>query len=401
MIVPLVLGALGLVALLAANKKGGGSTDTSSIALLPTALNGMAKQALATNDPNVLNTAADALDAQGFDTQAKVLREAAARASAQQNAKGGSATLPPALQTLMAQALAALTVNGSGQITGPITAAGIQTASAIAAQIEQAGFPDAATALRNFIQKANSILPPPSPAQTLPLPGMSPQLAAQVNTAIQTLRDPKQLRALIAQLQALPPNPQTQQAIATLTAIADQVDAAISAATAMQQIQQTLPVIPPPASPGQPQFPNPMQGLNPVPPPNLPPPQKSKQQILAETVASGLVRLQNAANGNVKAVQGKEDKATIMRFQTQESLSADGKAGPKTMLALAQYTGNIPLVMYWPQGSNAQSVYSYRASLGSIADSATAAGDTSRAAGLTQAAQAERGQGGIVGAMPA
>ena len=404
MIVPLVLGALGLVALLAANKKSG-SADTSSLSLLPTDLNGMAKQALATNDPNVLNTAADALDARGFHTQAQVLRDAANKASATQNAKGGSASLPPALQTLMAQALAALTVSGSGQITGPVTAQGIQTASAIAAQIEQAGFPDAANSLRVFIQKANSILPPPSPAQTLPLPGMTPQLAAQVNAAIQTLRDPKQLRALIAQLKALPPNPQTQQAIDTLTAIADQVDSAISAATAMQQIQQTLP-----SSVGQPQIPNPMQGLNPVPPPSLPAsgpapsapaPQKSKQQILAETVASGLVRLQNAANGNVKAVQGKEDKATIMRFQTQEGLSADGKAGPKTVLALAKYTGNIPLVMYWPQGSNAQSVYTYRASLGSIADDATASGDASRAAGLTQAAQAERGQGGIVGKMPA
>jgi hypothetical protein len=375
--------------------------SSADLSLLPNDLAGMAKQALATNDPNVINTAADALDAKGFHTQAQALRDAASHASSQQNARGGAAALPPALQTLMAQALAALTVDGSGRITGPITAQGIQTASAAAAQLDQAGFPDAAAALRAFITKANAILPPPSPAQTLPLPGMSPSIAAQVNQAIQTNRDPKQLRQLIALLKGLPPNPQTQQAIDTLTAIADQVDSALSAATAMQQIQQTLPPVLP-ASPGQPQ----PSAAPPLPPaassaPAAIPQQKSKQQVLAEAVASGLVRLQNGAGGNVKSVQGREDKASVMRFQQQEGLTSDGKAGPKVMLALAKYTGNVPLVMYWPKAANAQSVFAYRASLGDLADAADAAGDPTRAQGLRAAASAERGQGGIVGAMPA
>ncbi len=113
------------------------------------------------------------------------------------------------------------------------------------------------------------------------------------------------------------------------------------------------------------------------------------------------MRLQSGAGGVVKKVQGKEDKATIMRFQQQEGLVADGKAGPKVMLAMAKYTGNIPLVMYWPTGANAQSVYTYRAALGDIADAATAAGDPTRAQGLQAAAVAEQGQGGIVGKMPA
>lgn len=396
MILPLVLGVLGLVALVASQKKSPTAAQTSaSLSLLPTDLAGMSKQALATNDPNVLNTAADTLDAHGFHTQAQALRDAAAKAAALLNAKGGAATLPPALQTLLAQALSGLTVNASGQIMGPITAASIAQASAIAAQLDAAGFPDAANSLRTFIQKAQLIVPPPSPAQSLPLPGLSPSLQAQVNVAIQQLRDPKQLRALIATLKALPPNPQTQQAIDTLTAIADQVDAAIAASNAMQQIQQTLPTVLTPTSPGQPQLPAPSVA------PGAPPAQKSKQQILAETMAAGLVRLQTGAGGNVKKVQGKEDKGTVMRFQSQEGLTADGKAGPGTMLALAKYTGNLPLVMYWPTSSNAQSVYKYRAALGDIADAADAAGDTTRGAGLRAAAAAERGQGGIVGAMPA
>lgn len=406
MIVPLVLGALGLVALIASNKKSGtDGASASSLNLLPTDLGGMAKQALATNDPNVLNTAADTLDAHGFHAQAQALRDAASKASTAQNAKGGAAALPPALQTLMAQALAALTVSGSGQLTGPITAQGIQTASAVAAQLDQAGFPDAASSLRVFIQKANLLLPPPSPAQTLPLPGLSPALQAQVNQAIQTNRDPKQLRQLIAVLKSLPANPQTQQAIDTLTAIADQVDAAIATAQAMQQIQNTLPPVLPTSSPGLPQAQQPAPGAPPaLPPPSAAPaqvpPQKSKQQVLAETVASGLVRLQTAAAGAVKKVQGKEDKASVMRFQSQEGLTADGKAGPKTMLALAKYTGNVPLVMYWGAGSNAQAVYAYRAALQEIADAALAAGDATRSQGLQAAALAERGQGGIVGSIP-
>ncbi len=410
MVLPLVLGLLGLVALVASNKKSTPGATTADLNLLPLTLSGMAKQALSTGDPNVINTAADALEAQGFHAQAEALRESARQAAKKINAQGGTAALPAALQTLMAQALAALTVSGSGQIVGPVTAQGIQTASAVAAQLDQAGFPDAAASLRVFIERAKVVLPPPTPDQTLPLPGLSPALQQQVNQAIQTVRDPKQLRQLIAILKGLPPSPQTQQAIDTLTAIADQVDAAIATSNAVNQIQNTLP--PTVTSPGIPQIPTasfpPI--ATPASPPPVPapsgappvvPPQKSKQQILAETVATGLVRLQGAVGGNVKSVQGKEDKSSVMRFQTQEGQTSDGKAGPKTMLALAKYTGNIPLVMYWPQGSNAQSVFAYRGQLQDLADAADATGDTARGQGLRAAAQAERGQGGIVGAMPA
>lgn len=408
MIIPLVLGLLGLVALSMSSKKPAapGSGGSSALDLLPTNLAGLAKQAQATNDPGVLNTAADTLDAQGFTAQATLLRQ---QANAAQAAKGGTAALPAALQTLMAQALAALTVSGSGQLMGPVTAQGIQTASAAAAQLDAAGFPEAAASLRVFIQKATAILPPASPAQTLPLPGLDPTIAAQVNQAIQVNRDPKQLRQLIALLKSLPPNPQTQQAIDTLSALADQLDATIAAATAMQQIQQTLPAVLP-ATPTSPAIPNPLGNLTPVAPPNLPAPSpapapaipavKTPQQILAESVAAGLVRLQSAANGNVKSVQGKEDKTSVMRFQKQEGLTADAKAGPGFMLALAKYTGNLPLVMYWPTASNAASVLAYRGKLLDLADAAQATGDTVRASGLRTAAGAERGQGGIVGAMP-
>lgn len=400
MIIPLVLGALGLVALLASNKKPAGTSGVASdkLALLPQGLNGMAKQAIATNDPQTLNTAADALDAQGFHDQAQLLR-ATASAAAGKNA--GGPQLPDAMKVLMAQALSALTVDGTGKIVGPVNAQGIQIASAASAQLRAAGFTQAADSLDVFINRAQAVLPPATPDKQLPLPGLDPALAAQVNTAIQTVRDPAKLRQLIAILKGLPSTPQTQQAITTLTALADQLDAAIAASNAMSQINAAIP-----SSPGQPTIPVNVIPSGPIPVPSVPvpgaaPAQKSKQQILAESVASGLIRLQNAAAGNVKKVQGKEDKASVSRFQAQEKLTQDGKAGPGTMLNLAKYTGQLPLVMYWPQGSNAQSVFKYRASLQDLADKADAAGNPQMASDLRASAAAERGQGGIVGAMPA
>lgn len=433
MLVPLILGALGLIALISSNKKpaGGGSMNAAasdpSIAALPASFKGLAQQALAQNDPNVLNTAADTLDANGFHTQAAVLRQVAASINALSTNKSGQ--MPQALQTLMQQALAALTVDANGRITGPVTAQGIQLASAAAAQLNQAGFPDAAASLQDFIQKATAMLPAPTPDKVLPLPGLDPALAAQVNTALQTVRDPAILRQLILVLKQQPQNPQTQQAIDTLTALADQLDATIAAAQAMQQIQQQvvpavpgkpavnqvnqptvtpavipIPVTPAPAPPPAPTPSNVVIPPNPI--PGLQPVAKSKQQILAETVASGLKRLQDAAGGNVKSVQGKEDKSSVMRFQTQEGLTSDGKLGPGTNTALAKYVGVLPLVMYWPTASNAQSVYTYRAKLQTLADALSNDPNATlttqqQANDLRASAAAERGQGGIVGTMPA
>lgn len=435
MILPLVLGLLGIIALASSSKKApNAATTAASIETLPLPLAGMAKQALATNDPTVLRTAADALEQQGFPEQAKLLRQTADAIKVTSSTK----PVPEALQTLMAQSLAALTVDGSGRVTGPVTASGIQTASAAAAQIEAAGFPEAAAELRKFIEKAKLALPAPTPDQQLPLPGLPVEIAAQVNRAIQTNRDPKALRALAALLQSLPTSPEGTQAIQTLQALADQIDAAITTSNTLNQIQNTLPTVLPGASaptvpsapvtsspgivPPNPSTQTPVTVLpgititapGPLPPlpsgntgvvgPGVPPlpTTKSKEAILAETVASGLVRIQApvAATGSIKTVQGKENKTDVMRFQKQEALTQDGKFGPGTAQKMAKYTGNLPLVMYWPQGTNAAKVLAYRSAILDIADQAEGSGDLARASALRTAAGRERGQGGIVGTMP-
>lgn len=416
MILPLVLGTLAILALTMGSKKSTGETPgvnltsvgdpRNPINTLPDSLRVLAGQAIATNDPATLKQVAAQLDAQGFSVQANLLRQQANVAVATKEVSSAG-TLPDNMKVLLAQALAALTVTDSGAIAGPITAQAIQIASNIQGQLRDAGFPQAANDLGNFVAMAQRLLPTLPPSQQLPLPGLSPDLQTQVNQAIQTIRDPVKLRQLEAVLKSMPPNPQTQQAIDTIDALATQIEATQAAAQAMQQIQNeanktpgALPNIPPASPPPPPgTVVLPQMVIPGTPPPPIT--QKSKQQIKAESVATGLKRLQEAAGGNVKQVQGKEDKAGVMSFQSQESLTADGKAGPATTAALGKYTGDLPLVMYWPQGSNASSVIKYRAGLNTLADNAEASGDQTRADALRASAFAERGQGGIVGPMPA
>ncbi len=423
MLPAIILGTLAIIALAMGSKKPGTAAPGAGISnvgdpanpinTLPDALRSIAAQAVATNDPTSMNQIAAQLDAQGFPVQANLLRQQAARATALKDIPSANA-LPESFKVLIAQALAALTVDDQATLKGPITAQGIQIATNIAGQLDSAGFPQAAVDLRAFIARAQAALAPLPLDKQITLPGLDPSIQTMVNAAIQTERDPKKLRAIIAILQGMPVTPQRDQAIATLTALADQIDSANTTAATMQQIQNAMqqagvvtpsgqPVTsspgfvpqpsPPPGTPGIPQFPLTVTAN--------PPAVKSKQQIKAESVASGLKRLQDAAGGNVKAVQGKEDKAGVMSFQSQEGLTSDGKSGPATTLALGKYTGDLPLVMYWPQGSNASSVMAFRVKLNTLADAADNAGDSVRADSLRNSALLERGQGGIVGSMPA
>lgn len=423
----IILGTLGILALSLGSKKSAPSALGASplstnvgdprnpLNLLPDQQRSLAAQAVATNDAGTLRQVAAQLDAQGFGVQANLLREQANLATAMKDIPATNA-LPDQFKVLIAQALAALTVDDQAVLRGPITAQGIQIASNIAGQLDSAGFTQAATDLRTFINRAQAALPPPPPDKSLPLPGLDPQLVTQMNQILQTERDPKKLRAAIAILQGLPQTPQRDQFIAALTTLADQIDASNTAANTMNAIQQAMQqagvvtqsggiasTAPGSAQPAPPVPPVP--GIPVVPMPGGPitatPAAKTKQQIKAEAVASGLKRLQDAAGGNVKAVQGKEDKSGVMSFQAQESLTADGKAGPKTTLAFAKYTGDIPLVMYWPQGTTSKGVLDYRVQLNALADAADNVGDSVRANGLRNAALLERGQGGIVGPMPA
>jgi len=130
------------------------------------------------------------------------------------------------------------------------------------------------------------------------------------------------------------------------------------------------------------------------------------QRTPVEQAAADMVDQLNAvlrnAGGDVKAAKGKEDTGLVSRFQSLAGVKADGKPGPGT-LALAAENGqcDLPLVFRWPQGSTSAAVLKYRASLEAIAARRAAAGQTGCANQLRMCAARERGQGGIVGTMPA
>jgi hypothetical protein len=122
---------------------------------------------------------------------------------------------------------------------------------------------------------------------------------------------------------------------------------------------------------------------------------KSALLVAAESAMSALATAQTAHG--FPNCKGKENFAAIKAFQAAAGLSADGKAGPGTLIAAAQAgVCQLPRVMYWPVGATASNVTQYRSSLTSIA-----AGKSDPCKGQLQAsAAAERGQAGIVGPQP-
>lgn len=131
----------------------------------------------------------------------------------------------------------------------------------------------------------------------------------------------------------------------------------------------------------------------------LPGTAKTPIELAAEKMVSHLRALQNNAGGNVKAVKGKEDQFIVRQFQSMLGGSVDGKPGPGTLLAAAIHGQSVlPFVMYWPTGATAARVHQYRNDLTNLANQSA---DPNRQAALIASAARERGQAGIVGAMPA
>ena len=150
------------------------------------------------------------------------------------------------------------------------------------------------------------------------------------------------------------------------------------------------PVVAPPVAPAVP-----------VVTPSAPQPKTPVEQA-AEAMVSQLNAVLRNAGGDVKAAKGKEDTGLVANFQRLAGVTADGKPGPGTMALAAEHGQcDLPLVFRWPVSATSKNVINYRTSLLAIADRRQAAGQTACANSLRMAAARERGQGGIVGAMPA
>lgn len=163
------------------------------------------------------------------------------------------------------------------------------------------------------------------------------------------------------------------------------------------------PVIPDPGAPTQPPvvFVPPVAPSNPAPPgpvpvppvlvPSLPPiaaPQPAQTPPTAVDKATAFMvnaLLTAEAKGGWNKVE-----PSVQAWQKERGLVVDGKFGPKSALAVAEEFGTVPIVRFWPKGSQkAQALQAYRTALIEIANHTS---DTTRAAQLRVTAQREQAQ---------
>lgn len=326
----------------------------------------------------------------------------------------GKKELSKAQQEAMAGALRALTVDAQGNIVGPVTADALRFATQTAGRLEEEGFPEAGATLRSFAQKAASYVPPVKPEKQVPLPqGISPELQEKIQKLIQYERDPKKLQAMVDALAPYKNQAAGKMAIDMISALILQIKAQNEAQRALEAADQVMKtpmgeVLPEPEPAAKPVAVAPKPVLET--PKAVAVPAQPKPQVLPEP-KSPVVQAGEAMASHLKSVQskhgmpgakGKEDPSITVRFQNLAGITADGKPGPGTIAKLATYgVGNLPLVMYWPSGSNRLSVQKYRDTLRRLASEAEAQGHAPLANELRMVANYEKGQGGIAQYGPA
>lgn len=289
------------------------------------------------------------------------------------------------------------------QITSTPSDTAIQYASGLVARMRSSGFQAEAATLDKFVQdaikKKNQVAPS---APVVVIPAIPAALQTEVNNAIQYCKDPAKLRSIADALAKLPgaaSDPTIKSTIEMLNQMANQLQAQQIAATAMQQAGAIL------SSNVPPQVTNvatPTSVLSTAPAPTVtpatilnPPAPKSNVEIAADAMVSHLKRLQ-LSQGSVTKAKGKEDKNLVKKFQTLAKLTADGSAGPGTMVAAASFGQyELPLVMYWPKSSTTAKVYAYRDALETIASKLDGTNPTG-AASLRASAAREKGQAGVI-----
>jgi hypothetical protein len=419
LLIPVAIGG-GLLLLLSSSSKAA-TAPRNPFDVLPTNLRVLAAQAQGTNDPGMLEQTAAQLEMQGFVQAAGVLRMQAdqirrvragttpAAVAAQSGAPATPASTPPIVQTppffpVSDTHTPAATLSPDLQ---KLAAEAIQNGTvpvltSTAFVLERAGFPELAEDLRQRARTAATKAAPPA-QKDLPNvaldPSMPPDLALEVARQLQLQGDPAALEALARELRLRGFNNTADQ----VEAKAKQIRAMLDAARTMHDIDQefkTPGVVPPlPAGGGASAAP-PTQQLPPItvtatppgplPLPSMPIPQpqpleRSKAQILADSVSTSLNNLIDQY-GSVPKARYKEDQGLVQRFQSEEHLTADGKYGATTALHVARYASDIPPPFYWKKGAGQKDLNNYRSNLESVALDAEQLGNVDRAARLRASA---------------
>jgi len=158
----------------------------------------------------------------------------------------------------------------------------------------------------------------------------------------------------------------------------------------------TLPLPAPPAAPpmapavpvASPAAPPPVVAP-PAPPatPMTPPPAAQAPSAVASDTAAMVNALLSAES---RSGWNTIDPAVQAWQKSRPPLKVDGKYGPKTALMVAEEFGTVPIIRFWPKGSQkTQALQDYRAALNEIANHTT---DPTKAAQLRVSAKREQAQ---------
>lgn len=133
----------------------------------------------------------------------------------------------------------------------------------------------------------------------------------------------------------------------------------------------------------------PIPPIKKVPPPSAPPRRDEPEQTTS--IPDDTAELLRTLLNREATSSWKRNEPELTVWQRSRGLTADGKFGPGSALRMAQETGLLPIVRFWPKGSVKEkgAVEEYAAALLSIARNA----EEPRKAQLKAAAGREQGQG--------
>jgi peptidoglycan hydrolase-like protein with peptidoglycan-binding domain len=115
----------------------------------------------------------------------------------------------------------------------------------------------------------------------------------------------------------------------------------------------------------------------------VPPPAATQVDRITADMVNALLMAEQSNGWNAVSPE-------VQAWQKSRGLVTDGKFGPKSALAVAQEFGTVPIIRFWPKGSQkAPALQAYRSSLVEIANSSP---DATRAAQLRVTAQREQAQ---------
>ncbi len=227
--------------------------------------------------------------------------------------------MPASLQAEMISAMMALGVDSTGVVRGPVTAAAVRHATEFSSRLEQAGYPEAAAAMRGYAQQAGKMLPTPA-NPPVPVPGVPAALLSQIQRALELERDPAKLEALRNALKQLPPSAERDMLVGALDALILQIRTAQVISQTATEIDEQMKQPAGQPAPGTPVL-TPSRILK------LTSPNMRGEDVRAWQ----LVLRASGYDVDADGVFGPGTDGATIDWQKKRGLTADGDVGPTTL----------------------------------------------------------------------